>query len=274
MAVKTFFNYIKGEFFASDYAVQLSNNESVVASTFVRTSGSVPLLLNYVLDSLQQQLLVLGNEIEINAVALENCLIKTLNKNRSLKGGIIKIEVVEIRQSEVSIDFRLFYQSLDYYRFNLNKQGLTVDLFTFCPKPKGLLFAHPLACEFIFSLASRQLVEKNVDELILLNPSKRLACGIDSLVFLVRENCVLVINYDEGAIIHPMFSIIQEITEKSGLKFLSNQKLTVDDIELCDEMFIADMQHGIRWVVAYRSKRFYNRTSLILSAALDKLAFS
>ena len=80
MAVKNFYNWIKGELFAADHAVQLSNNESVVAAAFVRTSGSVPLLLNYVLDSLQQQLLVLGNEIEINAVALENCLIKHLIK--------------------------------------------------------------------------------------------------------------------------------------------------------------------------------------------------
>lgn len=274
MAVKTFYNWIKGKFVDSAVCYQLFDNEIIAAVDVVRTSGSVPLLFNYVLISLRQQMRILGNDSDIDAVDLENCLIKTLNKNRSLKGGLIKIEVIEIRNSDISIDFRLFYQPLDYFRFDLNRQGLIVDLFTFCPKPKGLLFAHPLACEFVFKLASRQLIEKNVDQLILLNQSKRLASGINSLLFLVRDNIVLTNNSDEGAIINPMLWIIQKIVESSGLEFISNQKLTIDDIELSDEMFIADMQHGIRWVVAYRNKRFYNRTSMLLSQALNKLAFN
>ena len=268
------YNWIRDKFIlASNTDVEMSENITV-ATAYLRSSGSVPLLFQYVFSALLSQLSIIGCESELNNVELEQQIINTLHKNRSLKGGLIRIDVIEDRAEPLFLKYNLIYSKLEIYHFDLNRKGLAIEIFSFCPKPKGILFSLPLACSFIFNLASRQVSEKNAASLLLLNPSKRLACGIYSLVYLVRGNKVLTVSYDEGAVIEPMFDIIRQLARDNGMHYSSELKLTVNDILISDEVFLADMKNGIQWVVAYGSKRFYNRVSSILATALDKLAFS
>lgn len=268
------FNWINNSFVScsecSDYLI----DSTLLATGYVRTSGSVVLLSKFTYNALKEQLLLLGSLADFDEIQLEDTIVKLLHKNRSLKGGLVLIHIYECFASKSKTQYTLIYCKLDEYKFDLSKKGLNLGVFTFCPKPKGVLYSHPLACNFILNLAKSKIKEKNVDELVVLNPSKRIACTTASLIFLVRTNKVLTVSVEEGAFIDPMYRIIRKLATENGYIFSSELKLTLADILISDEVFLADIKYGIRWIVAYENKRFYNKVSTKLALALNQLAFS
>ena len=46
--------------------------------------------------------------------------------------------------------------------------------------------------------------------------------------------------------------------------------ITVDDLLKADEIFLTDVIHGLRWVGAFRHKRYFNTTSRKLLNAIQE----
>ena len=47
--------------------------------------------------------------------------------------------------------------------------------------------------------------------------------------------------------------------------------ITVDDLLKADEIFLSDVIHGLRWVGAFKTKRYFNNFSLKLIKELNDI---
>jgi branched-chain amino acid aminotransferase len=262
-------NFENAGIFGKNYS-----QKALLAQAHVRTSGSVPLLLDLVIQYINNQLfLTFSKEYKIDYSYLQHLITKLLNKNRSLKGGLVQINLLAEPAQIEAVDVLLLWKPLDNYHFEVDRKGLVLDIFTQTPKPTGALYSLPLNCDFLFTLAKRQAASKQADELIILNPSKNLACGINSTIYIVKENSIFTPSQKDGALIPIFNSFIKQFCEEKNIEFNNNQALSLTDIILCDEIFLADMVNGIRWVVAYADQRFFNKTALQLGESLDNYAF-
>jgi branched-chain amino acid aminotransferase len=52
-----------------------------------------------------------------------------------------------------------------------------------------------------------------------------------------------------------------------------NCSLTIGDIETADEIFLTNAIEGIKWILAFKNKRYYNKISKILTEKLNEIAF-
>jgi branched-chain amino acid aminotransferase len=57
--------------------------------------------------------------------------------------------------------------------------------------------------------------------------------------------------------------------EESG-EHVKERQLTVEDILAADEVFLTDVIHGLRWVGAFRKKRYFNNRSKVLLQQLNE----
>lgn len=58
--------------------------------------------------------------------------------------------------------------------------------------------------------------------------------------------------------------------KKQG-KTVIEKGITVDDLLKADEIFLSDVIHGLRWVGAFRTKRYFNNFSTKLIKELNDL---
>jgi branched-chain amino acid aminotransferase len=66
---------------------------------------------------------------------------------------------------------------------------------------------------------------------------------------------------------------IIEILKSLGYFVKDNCSLTLQDLLTADELFLTNAIAGIRWVVAFRQKRYYNKMSKLLIQELNKVSF-
>ena len=63
--------------------------------------------------------------------------------------------------------------------------------------------------------------------------------------------------------------LLQLVHEKGGQ--VSESTVTVQDLLEADEVFLTDVIHGIRWVGAFRNKRYFHTYSKQLLQSLNDL---
>jgi hypothetical protein len=263
-----------GNFESGGIFEKVHRQKAILARAYVRTSGSVSLMLDLVVQYLNNQLCItFSKEYKIEYSYLQYLITKLLNKNRSLKGGLIEINLLAEPHQCETIDVLLLWQPLDNYHFDVDRRGLVLNIFTQAPKPTGVLYSLPLNCEFLFMLAKRQAASKQADELAILNSGKHLACGINSTIYLVKENTIFTPSVKDGALMSTLHPFIEKYCSCNDMKLINNQSIDVDDISSCDEIFFADMVNGIRWVMAYADQRFFNKIAIQIGESIDQYAF-
>ena len=66
---------------------------------------------------------------------------------------------------------------------------------------------------------------------------------------------------------------IINIIDQFDFKLVETDALEPGHLKQADEVFIADDQHGIRWVMGFENKRFYRKLSQIILAKINKKLF-
>lgn len=154
--------------------------------------------------------------------------------------------------------------------YQLNSQGLIVELFNGLQKPINILSGFKTLNSLPFVLASLERKERKLDELFILNTANRLCESITSNLFIVKSEQLLTPAESEGCVTGVMRSVVLKYAPEFGFSVKETSLTTLDLFE-ADEVFITNAARGVQWVMGFRNKRYFSKVSENLVSMLNKL---
>jgi branched-chain amino acid aminotransferase len=202
------------------------------------------------------------SEERLSALNIRNVADELIQKNK-VKGGRLKLLVYRDAEgfySPVTDEVKYFMSinETEHDCFVWNNKGLQAGLYTAIKKPHNLLAEIKSTSALMYVLAARDARESGWDEIFLLNESGFLCEGSSSSVFLVDENQ----NIHTPALNHsPLPGVMRKnvirLIRESGIKF-TERAIAAEELLTAREVFVTNAIQGIRWVVSYREKRYFN----------------
>lgn len=144
--------------------------------------------------------------------------------------------------------------------YQLNDEGLEIDLFKDYYKPAGLLSNLKSTSAQLYTVASVFKKENGLDECILINPEKKVVEAISSNLFLVKGNTLITPPLESGCLKGILRKQIIDLAPKLDLN-LKEEAFSPFELQKADEVFLTNTIKGLQWVKKYRKKEYGNETA-------------
>lgn len=280
---------LNGDFVKADEPVLFMNNRSFrygdALLENIHACGTEAQFLDLHLTRLKQSMQWLKMVVPayFTLTAISGLITKLLNKNRIFRGACIQLTVFrnfaadgphDLPSSEKSaVSFALVALPLAGDHYFMNPHGYTIDLYTEMPKPVHRLSFIKSTSALFYAMADLHRDEKKLDDCILINEKGHLVESVHSNLFLLRDAMIYTPATEEGCIPGVMRKILMSFIPSTGKKIISDVPLVVSDLLSADEVFLTNAVEGIRWVGAFREKRYYRELSQQLVNILNRMAF-
>lgn len=251
----------------------------------IHASGTVAQFLDMHISRLKQSMQCLQMEVPsyFTNENFSDFITKLLNKNRIFGGASVRLivyrdsgngSVFEFQPpGDNRVSFALIAMPLDNDRYSLNTNGYTIDLYTWMPKPVQRISFMKSTSALFYTMADQYRKEKALNECILFNEKGHLVESLRSNLFIFRDDRVYTPSQDEGCIPGVMRKVLLSCMPAAGKKTETESPLRVEDLLAADEVFLTNAVEGIRWVGAFRDKRYYRDLAQYLLMHLNQLAF-
>lgn len=154
--------------------------------------------------------------------------------------------------------------------YELNKKGLIIDVFDEITKPVNPLSNYKTSNALVYVMAGLFKKQHRLDEAIILNQNGFLCESISSNVFVVYDKQIYTPALSEGCISGVMRKVVMGLARANDISIIEAQ-LNPEVLREAEEVFITNALGGIRWVMGYGRKRYFNEVSKGLSALLNNL---
>lgn len=154
--------------------------------------------------------------------------------------------------------------------YELNKKGLIVDVYDEITKPVNKLSNYKTTNSLLFVMAGLYKKQYNLDEAFILNQQGFLCESISSNIFVVYDKQIYTPALSEGCIAGVMRSVVMGMAKSNNIP-LTEAQINPEVLKEAEEVFITNATGGIRWVMGYGRKRYFNEISKHLSARLNEM---
>ncbi len=276
-------NYINhnGNFILSDAPMVNANNRSFrygdALFETIRLANYNPQFLKEHLLRLTAGMQVLKMEMNpnLNTTFLEHAILELAQKNNVTSDGRVRLTVYRnegglYAPSDNKVSFVVEVYPIEEKGYILNQKGYSVDLFTEFKKAQNALSTIKSANSAIYVMAGIHKTNHQLDECLLLNDKHHIIEGISSNIFAVKNGVLYTPPVGDGCVNGVMRKKIIEIAQAN--KIAVYEISVMQNVLLgADELFLTNTINGIRWVVAYKQKRYFNDTSQRLTQKLNEL---
>jgi len=209
---------------------------------------------------------------------IETNIKSLITKNKSFLGTRIRLSVFRnsgglYTPQTNRISFLIESSKLDSPNYYLNKKGLKIGLFDSYKKASNSLSGFKTGNSLPFILAGLHKTEMKWDDCLLLNERQNLVESVSSNLFIVKDGILYTPSLESGAMNGIMREQIIQIALKLGITVYDDCIMKPEQLIDADEIFLTNAIVGIRWVVAYEERRYFNRSAKVLIEELNKKAF-
>jgi branched-subunit amino acid aminotransferase/4-amino-4-deoxychorismate lyase len=142
--------------------------------------------------------------------------------------------------------------------YELNMPGWVIDIYSHAYKPLHFLSAIKSSNSLLYVMAAQWAKERFLDEALIVNENGHICEGTSTNIFCVKNGIIYTSPLEDGCLPGIMRQKVIAYAEKNNLpiKELSlNEKILLE----ADEIFLTNAYYGIRWVVAFRNKRYFTK---------------
>ncbi|NQX37313.1 branched-chain amino acid aminotransferase [Pedobacter steynii] len=154
--------------------------------------------------------------------------------------------------------------------YELNRKGLIVDVYDEITKPVNKLSNYKTTNSLLYVMAGLYKKQHNLDEAFILNQHGFLCESISSNVFVVYDKQIYTPALSEGCVAGVMRSVVMTMAKSNNIPLIEAQ-INPEVLKEAEEVFITNATGGIRWVMGYGRKRYFNEISKDLSARLNAI---
>ena len=152
--------------------------------------------------------------------------------------------------------------------YELNKKGLIVNVYDEMTKPVNKLSNYKTANALLYVMAGLYKTQHQLDEAFILNQHGFLCESISSNIFVVYGKQVYTPALSEGCVAGVMRNAVMQIAKRNDIPLIEAQ-ISPDILNEAEEVFITNATAGIKWVMGFGRKRYFNEVSKTLSNMLN-----
>ncbi len=272
-----------GEFYSEDVALFTADNRAFRYgdSLFetIHCNGTQIQFLDEHIERLQLGMNQLRMDIPDHFYeTIEKNIKSLITKNKSFLGTRIRLSIFRnsgglYTPKTNRISYLLESSKLEDPRYFLNKKGLKIGLFDTYKKTSNSLSAFKTGNSLPFILAGLHKSEMKWDDCLLINERQNLVESVSSNLFVVKDGILFTPSLESGAVNGIMREQIIQIALDLGITVYDDCIMKPEQLMEADEIFLTNAIVGIRWVVAYGERRYFNRSAKVLIEELNKRAF-
>lgn len=154
--------------------------------------------------------------------------------------------------------------------YELNAKGLIIDVYDEIPKPINKLSNYKTTNALLYVMAGLYQKRYSLDEALLLNQNGFLCESTSSNVFVVYQGQIYTPALSEGCVAGVMRNVVMKLAKQHQLPLIEAQ-INPQILNEAEEVFVTNAVSGIRWVMGYGRKRYFNEVAKTLSAKLNSL---
>ena len=205
---------------------------------------------------------------------LKNQIIKLLEKNGVKKGGRVRLTVYRSGEGLFTPEnegksYVIEAKPIKYNNYTLNEKGLNVDIYNDIRRVRNILSQIKTTNNIPHVLTAIYKKENELDDCIVLNDQGRAVEAISSNIFLYKNNNLYTPSLDEGCLDGVMRKQIIRIAKEQNINVFEGI-INGSMLLQADEMFLTNAISGIKWVVSYRQKRYFNKATKGILESLNK----
>lgn len=274
-----------GEFIPSDKPLFFGTNRAFkygdgLFETMRAVSTSVPFLSQHI-ERLKKSGDVLQLEMPDNHTGafFQKQISRLLNANKIFSGAKVRLSVFRkdggnYQPLTNKTDYFIEATPLDTNNFSLNAKGLKIVLFNEWKKPVNELSNLKTSNSLFYVKAANYTYSLNVDDCLLLNQNNNIIEASSSNLFIFTNNNLLTPSISDGCINGVMREIVIQLALKEKITVYDDVNINENDILNADEVFLTNAVNGIKWVVAYKNRRYFCKIAKRISTALENLSAS
>jgi branched-chain amino acid aminotransferase len=168
------------------------------------------------------------------------------------------------------VGYLLEVKPLETPTYELNKKGLIVDVYDEITKPLNKLSNFKTSNSLPFVMAALYQKQHRLDEVLLLNQNGFLCESTSSNLFVVYQNQIYTPALSEGCVGGVMRNVIMRLAKQHQLPLIEAQ-INPQILNEAEEVFLTNAIGGVRWVMGYGRKRYFNEVSRAFSGWLNQL---
>lgn len=151
-------------------------------------------------------------------------------------------------------------ESIENNLYELNEQGILVNIFEDILKPINILSPYKNTNALIHVMAGLKNQDINYES-VLLNEQKNICEGVSSNIFIFKNNILYTPALNQGCVKGIMrLIIIENLSKALNIKVVETN-LKQDLLHTAEEVFLTNVIQGVKWILGYEKKRYYNSLS-------------
>jgi len=154
--------------------------------------------------------------------------------------------------------------------YELNKKGLIIDVYDEIVKPVNKLSNYKTSNSLLYVMAGLYKKQNRLDEAFILNQHGFLCESISANVFVVYDKQIYTPALSEGCIAGVMRNVVMQMARSNDISIIEAQ-INPEVLKEAEEVFVTNATSGIRWVMGYGKKRYFNETTKLLGTLLNAL---
>lgn len=159
---------------------------------------------------------------------------------------------------------------LEQSNYQINQKGLIVDVYDELTKPINKFSNYKTNNAMVYVMAGLFQKHNRLDEAIILNQDGFLCESTSSNIFVVYQNQIYTPALTEGCVAGVMRSVVLQLAKTHNYNIVEAQ-ISPEILKEAEEVFVTNAVGGIRWVMGYGKKRYFNEVTKSLSAKLNAL---
>jgi branched-subunit amino acid aminotransferase/4-amino-4-deoxychorismate lyase len=159
---------------------------------------------------------------------------------------------------------------LETSNYEFNQKGLIIDVYDELTKPINKLSNFKTNNAQLYIMAGLYQKQHRLDEVLILNQNGFLCESMSSNIFIVYQKQIYTPALSEGCIAGVMRTLMLQLAKRHNLPLIEAQ-INPQILNEAEEVFITNATSGVRWVMGYGKKRYFNEVSKLLSAKLNEL---
>ncbi|OFX54867.1 MAG: hypothetical protein A2046_07095 [Bacteroidetes bacterium GWA2_30_7] len=210
-----------------------------------------------------------------NEEYIKNDILKLLNKSKLYLGVRVRLNIFRkdggfYSPESNNISYTIEAEKLPTYNYELNKKGLNVEIYNEIKKPISILSSIKSNNSLVYILASIYKTDNNFDDCLLLNEHNDIIEATSSNLFLVKNNVIYTNSTSSGCINGIMRNVIIELAISQNFVVFDDCIFKEPDLLEADEIFLTNTISGIKWVLSFKERRYFNKISKKLIEELNK----
>lgn len=251
-------------------------HSGIMVKEEVRTRGTRMAFFPEHYESLQSRLKILHITLPdiLPAAEMHQQAVNLINKNRYFGGNNLRITIIHEPGHNAGTNHCLMEcTALEHPAYVLNRKGYVLGLYDDLNIPLDRLTGKFARSPLLDLFARRYMTAKRLDDCILLNQQGHITGSIFSTIFFRIKDEIHTPPARDGSQWSVMRDQVAMLLTAAGDRVNDKISLRALDIEKADEIILANVVDGVRWVVAVDRFRYYNQTGVKLIHLLNEKAF-